>query len=67
VAHDSWDSIQALGYGGQMLYVSTKVGLVIAKFSSYPIPTPAGKEFYAPMAAFPAIANGSRAAPWSSF
>jgi len=40
-----------------MLYIDPAAHLVIAKFSSYPTPTPAGNEFYAMMAAFPALAR----------
>ncbi len=47
----------ALGYGGQMLSIDPAVVMVIAKFSSYPTPTPAGNEFYSMFAAFPALAK----------
>lgn len=57
VTHDGWDSFQALGYGGQMLYLAPKIDLVIAKHSSFPTPTPAGNEFYSAMGAFPALAK----------
>jgi CubicO group peptidase (beta-lactamase class C family) len=46
-----------MGYGGQMLYIVPAVQLVIAKFSSYPTPTPAGNEFYSAFGAFPALAR----------
>jgi hypothetical protein len=40
-----------------MLYIDPVVELVIAKFSSYPTPTPAGNEFYSMFAAFPVLAK----------
>jgi len=46
-----------MGYGGQLLYIAPAVDLVLAKFSSFPTPTPAGNEFYSAMAAFPALAK----------
>lgn len=55
VTHDWGGSFQALGYGGQILYIAPRVDLVIAKFSSFPTPTPAGNEFYSAMGAFPAL------------
>lgn len=55
--HNTYGAYQGLGYGGQMLYIAPAVQLVIAKFSSYPTPTPAGNEFYGAMAAFPALAQ----------
>lgn len=57
MTHNEHGAYYALGYGGQMLYIDPSVQLVIAKFSSYPTPTPAGNEFYSMMAAFPALAN----------
>ena len=57
MTHDVYGAYHSLGYGGQMLYIAPAVELVIAKFSSYPTPTPAGNEFYAMMAAFPALAK----------
>ncbi|GAA6617429.1 hypothetical protein NUACC26_032390 [Scytonema sp. NUACC26] len=45
----------ALGYGGQHLYIHPRAQLVVAKFSSYPTPTPDGREFYSAFAAFPAL------------
>ena len=44
-----------MGYGGQLLYIDPAAQMVIAKFSSFPTPTPAGNEFYSAMAAFPAL------------
>jgi CubicO group peptidase (beta-lactamase class C family) len=55
MTHDQHGAYQALGYGGQMLTIDPVAQLVIAKFSSYPTPTPAGNEFYSMMAAFPAL------------
>jgi CubicO group peptidase (beta-lactamase class C family) len=55
MTHNPHGAYQALGYGGQMLYVDPVAQLVIDKFSSYPTPTPAGNEFYSMMAAFPAL------------
>jgi CubicO group peptidase (beta-lactamase class C family) len=55
MTHNEHGAYQALGYGGQMLYIDPAAQLVIAKFSSYPTPTPAGNEFYGMMAAFPAL------------
>ncbi|MFN2165130.1 MAG: serine hydrolase domain-containing protein [Anaerolineae bacterium] len=57
MTHNEHDAYHSLGYGGQMLYIAPAAQLVIAKFSSYPTPTPAGNEFYAMMAAFPALAQ----------
>ena len=57
MTHDEYGAYHSLGYGGQMLYIAPVTELVIAKFSSYPTPTPAGNEFYAMMAAFPAMAK----------
>ena len=57
LTHDEQGAYHSLGYGGQMLYIAPGAELVIAKFSSYPTPTPAGNEFYAMMAAFPALAR----------
>ncbi|MBN1661469.1 MAG: serine hydrolase [Anaerolineae bacterium] len=57
MTHDEQGAYHSLGYGGQMLYIAPAAELVIAKFSSYPTPTPAGNEFYAMMAAFPALAK----------
>lgn len=55
MTHNEHGVYQGLGYGGQMLYIDPVAQLVIAKFSSYPTPTPAGNEFYSMMAAFPAL------------
>jgi len=55
ITHNEHRAYQGLGYGGQMLYIDPLAQLVIAKFSSYPTPTPAGYEFYSMMAAFPAL------------
>jgi CubicO group peptidase (beta-lactamase class C family) len=55
MTHNAWGGYQAMGYGGQLLYIAPAAQLVIAKFSSYPTPTPAGNEFYSAMAAFPAL------------
>ena len=38
-----------------MLYIDPVAEMVIAKFSSYPTPTPAGNEFYGMMGAFPTL------------
>lgn len=57
ITHDQQGAYHSLGYGGQMLYIAPAAELVIAKFSSNPTPTPAGNEFYAMMAAFPALAQ----------
>ena len=57
VTHNAYGAYQALGYGGQILYIAPGVDLVVAKFSSYPTPTPAGNEFYSAMAALPALAQ----------
>jgi len=46
-----------LGYGGQILYIDPTTQMVVAKFSSYPTPTPAGNEFYSAFAALPALAQ----------
>jgi hypothetical protein len=55
MTHNAHGAYQTLGYGGQMLYIDPVAEMVIAKFSSYPTPTPAGNEFYGMMAAFPAL------------
>jgi len=55
ITHNKHCVYQGLGYGGQMLYIDPVAQLVIAKFSSFPTPTPAGNEFYSMMAAFPAL------------
>lgn len=55
--HSDQGAYLAMGYGGQMLYIAPKAELVIAKFSSYPTPTPAGNEFYGMLAAFPVLAR----------
>ena len=57
ITHNAHRAYLSLGYGGQMLYIDPAVQMVIAKFSSYPTPTPAGNEFYSMFAAFPALAR----------
>jgi CubicO group peptidase (beta-lactamase class C family) len=57
VTHNSHGAYQGIGYGGQILYVDPAAQLVIATFSSYPTPTPAGNEFFSAFAAFPALAK----------
>lgn len=57
VTHNEYGAYQALGYGGQILYIAPGAELVVAKFSSYPTPTPAGNEFYGAFAALPALAK----------
>jgi len=47
----------AMGYGGQILYIAPAAEMVVAKFSSYPTPTPASNEFYSAFAALPALAK----------
>lgn len=47
----------ALGYGGQILYIDPLAQLVVAKFSSYPVPVEGGREFFHAFAALPALAN----------
>lgn len=62
LTHNEHGAYYSLGYGGQMLYIDPAAQMVIAKFSSYPTPTPAGNEFYSMMAAFPAL--GKALAGW---
>lgn len=57
VTHNAHGAYQALGYGGQILYIDPAAQMVVAKFSSYPTPTPAGNEFYSAFAALPALAE----------
>jgi CubicO group peptidase (beta-lactamase class C family) len=57
ITHNAHRAYLSLGYGGQMLYIDPAAQMVIAKFSSYPTPTPAGNEFYSMFAAFPALAR----------
>ena len=57
ITHNAFGAYQAIGYGGQILYIAPVADLVVAKFSSYPTPTPAGNEFYSAFAAFPALAK----------
>ena len=57
LTHDPHSAYLGMGYGGQMLYIAPAAHLVIAKFSSYPTPTPAGNEFYSAFGAFPALAR----------
>lgn len=55
MTHNPHGAFHGLGYGGQMLYIDPAAHLVIAKFSSFPTPTPAGNEFYSMMGAFPSL------------
>ncbi|MCX5969926.1 MAG: serine hydrolase [Coprothermobacterota bacterium] len=55
VTHNEHGAYLGLGYGGQMLYIDPVAQMVMAKFSSYPTPTPAGNEFYSAFAAIPAL------------
>ena len=55
ITHNAHGAYYALGYGGQMLYIDPTAEMVVAKFSSYPTPTPAGNEFYSAFAALPAL------------
>lgn len=57
ITHTEHRTYLAMGYGGQMLFIDPVLELVIAKFSSYPTPTPAGNEFYSMFGAFPALVN----------
>jgi len=57
ITHNDHRAYLSMGYGGQMLYIDPAVNMVIAKFSSFPTPTPAGNEFYSMFAAFPALAK----------
>jgi len=57
MTHNEFNAYLAMGYGGQILYIAPKADLVVAKFSSYPTPTPAGNEFYSAFAALPALAK----------
>jgi CubicO group peptidase (beta-lactamase class C family) len=57
MTHNEHGAYHGLGYGGQMIEIDPVAEMVIAKFSSYPTPTPAGNEFYGMMAAFPALAQ----------
>ncbi len=57
ITHNAHGAYLGMGYGGQLIYIDPKVELAIAKFSSYPTPTPAGNEFYSAFAAFPALAE----------
>lgn len=57
ITHNTHGAYLAMGYGGQVLYIDPAVEMVIAKFSSYPTPTPAGNEFYSMFAAFPQLAK----------
>jgi CubicO group peptidase (beta-lactamase class C family) len=57
MTHNAHGAYLGLGYGGQMLYIDPAAQMVIAKFSSYPTPTPAGNEFYSAFGAFPVLAN----------
>lgn len=53
--HNAFGAYIGMGYGGQLVYIAPKIELAIVKFSSFPTPTPAGNEFYAAFAAFPAL------------
>ena len=55
ITHNEHGAYMGMGYGGQLLYIDPAAQMVIAKFSSFPTPTPAGNEFYSAMAAFPAL------------
>ncbi len=55
LTHNDHRTYLAMGYAGQMLYIDPAVEMVIAKFSSYPTPTPAGNEFYSMFGAFPVL------------
>jgi CubicO group peptidase (beta-lactamase class C family) len=55
VTHNEHSAYHTLGYGGQILYIDPVAQMVVAKFSSYPTPTPAGNEFYSAMAALPVL------------
>ena len=57
VTHNAHGAYMGLGYGGQILYIDPTAQMVVAKFSSYPTPTPAGNEFYSAMVALPALGN----------
>ena len=57
ITHNEFNAYLAMGYGGQILYIAPEANLVVAKFSSYPTPTPAGNEFYSAFAALPALAK----------
>jgi CubicO group peptidase (beta-lactamase class C family) len=57
MTHNEHGAYHGLGYGGQMIIIDPAAQMVIAKFSSYPTPTPAGNEFYGMMAGFPALAQ----------
>ncbi|HWQ46437.1 MAG TPA: serine hydrolase, partial [Longilinea sp.] len=57
LTHNDHRTYLAMGYGGQMVYIDPAVEMVIAKFSSYPTPTPAGNEFYSMFGAFPVLAK----------
>jgi CubicO group peptidase (beta-lactamase class C family) len=57
LTHNAHGAYQAIGYGGQILYIAPGAELVVAKLSSYPTPTPAGNEFYSAFAALPALAT----------
>jgi CubicO group peptidase (beta-lactamase class C family) len=53
--HNEHRAYLGLGYGGQVLYIDPVAQMVVAKFSSFPTPTPAGNEFYSALAALPAL------------
>lgn len=57
MTHNDHGACHSHGYGRQMLYIDPAAELVIAKFGSYPTPTPAGNEFCGMTAAFPALAK----------
>lgn len=67
ITHNAHRAYMALGYGGQILYIDPTARLVVAKFSSYPTPTPAGNEFWSALGALPALASMlAREAPISA-
>jgi CubicO group peptidase (beta-lactamase class C family) len=47
----------ALGYGGQILWIDPAAEMVVAKFSSYPTPTPDGREFFLAIGGIMALGN----------
>ncbi len=47
----------ALVYGGQILWIDPKAKMVVAKFSSYPTPTPDGREFWMAFGGIGALGN----------
>lgn len=55
VTHNDHGAYQGIGYGGQILYIDPLARMVIAKFSSFPTPTPMGNEFFSAFASFPVL------------